>query len=120
MGSRLQLASIGLFFLLPLTAIASPKANPGTSWEVISLKNKWGEPSGNKSISTDWANPDVNMRFPYEDTSVYLDIRECDTVYFLFNNTPNIANTVTHEGYDSLELDYKINGKEYNIVAYQD
>ena len=60
------------------------------------------------------------MGFPYEDTSVYLDIRECDTVYFFFNNTPNIANTVTHEGYDSLELDYKIDGKEYNIVAYQD
>jgi RNA polymerase subunit RPABC4/transcription elongation factor Spt4 len=113
------------------TQASSSATNTATPTKAIEpVAPEWGsssatdEMTGKKSnyVNSITIGPTKPMEFPYHDTKAWLGVG-CDSksewVYIGFNNSPNLSDTETEDGYNVINTRIKWNGAVENVKLTQ-
>ena len=93
---------MGLLGALALTIVlgsygAASAATQTGSWETITVKDEWGNPTG-QAVVSGRAEASPTMAPPYHDVLARLMIEDCRDVLIRFTTPPNLMEGMVHHG----------------------
>lgn len=120
------LALIG-FVGLTLIVGSATAAEQAGSWQTITVKDEWGNPTGTAAVS-DWTASSQEMSPPYHDVLVRMMVKGCRDVSIEFTKSPNLLDGIHRVGVFNRAL-YSMthrlrakwnDGREFRVRARQD
>ena len=97
MTLRRWLTLIGFVGTLLGPYVAASAAAQIGSWQTITVKDEWGNPTG-KVVVSGWTESSHTMSPPYHDVLARLGIEDCRDVSIAFTKPPNLMEGMVHQG----------------------